>query len=62
MTERRWVHCPCGKRLVLPELPIGALVVDCPRCGRRCSITLSSDDSLTIVAAWDRIIQTKEAG
>lgn len=66
MTERRWVHCPCGKRLlrVYPNEFEWGLVIEapCQRCGVTQVVRLKRDGTLTVGAVSDTIIQTEEAG
>ena len=67
MTERRWVHCPCGKRLLnlVTVCPgVVAIYMECPRstCNRRLEITRKDDGTLTIVELGAKLIPTEEAG
>ena len=61
MTEPRWVHCPCGKRLV-KLVPPACVHLECPRCGMIWRIGLTREGMLTILPSGTRLVTTEEAG
>ncbi len=62
MTERRWVHCPCGKRLVKLQSGTVSVAMVCPRCLAYCYIRRKGDGTLTVTTDDNKLVLIEEAG